>query len=152
VDRPSGLTRAATWTATLGPVGHWWWGPGTLASALVAVLWLALAWPWTWWLALTALFTIVGLPTTARAERVLGHDSGRIVIDEVAGMALALLAAPAGWRGAAAAFVLFRVLDIGKPPPLHALERVPGGWGVMLDDLAYGAVAGAITAAGFRYL
>jgi len=44
------------------------------------------------------------------------------------------------------------VLDIAKPPPLQRLERVPGGWGVMLDDLAYGAVAALLVAGGFALL
>jgi phosphatidylglycerophosphatase A len=152
LDRPDGLTRASTRIATLGPVGSWPVGPGTLASALAALLWWALPWPWLAWLGFVAAVTAVGVPVTGRAERALGHDDGRIVIDEVAGMAVALLAAPRTWAGVAAAFALFRVLDIAKPPPLHGLERVPGGWGVMLDDLAYGAVAALLVAGGFALL
>lgn len=143
-----GLTRASTAVATLGPVGYWPVGPGTLASALVTVLWLAWPWPWAAWLAVVGLWAVIGIPAGGRAERVLGHDDGRIVIDEAAGMGLALLAAPRAWGWAAAAFALFRLFDIAKPPPLRGLQRVPGGWGIMLDDLGAGVLAALALAAG----
>lgn len=138
------MSRAAVWISTLGPVGWWPAGPGTLASAVVAASW--------WWasptrgmtLAMAAALTAVGTLVASVAERRLGPDDGRIVIDEAAGMTLALAGVPVGPAGAAVAFALFRLLDIGKPPPVSWCERVPGGAGVMLDDLAAGALAGAI--------
>lgn len=133
--------------ATLGPVGLWPWGPGTLASALVAALW-PLGLPLAAWGAIAAGLTMIGVSAAERAERSLGHDDGRIVIDEAAGMAVALLAAPPGWRGALAAFALFRFFDIAKPPPLGRLQDAPGGWGVMLDDLGAGAAAAAVVVGG----
>lgn len=69
-------------------------------------------------------------------------DPQFVVIDEWAGMFAALTGlgpGEAGW--AAAAFVAFRVFDIVKPPPIKGLERLPGAWGVMLDDLAAGLYA-----------
>jgi phosphatidylglycerophosphatase A len=63
-------------------------------------------------------------------------DPGYIVIDEVAAQFLVLLAAPLDWRAYAAGFVLFRIFDIWKPPPIRQVERaVPGGLGIMLDDV-----------------
>ena len=150
MDRPDGLTSLSVRIATLGPVGYWPWGPGTLASALVTALWLALPWPWALWLAVVVLWTAAGTPAAGRAERSLGHDDGRIVIDEAAGMGLALLAAPRTWPAAAIAFALFRVFDIFKPPPLGRLQRVRGGWGVMLDDLGAGAAAALLVLAASR--
>ena len=147
MDRPGSLTRASVRIATLGPVGYWPLGPGTLASALVTLLWRALPWPWLAWLALVVLAAVVGTAAADRAERTLGHDDGRIVIDEVVGMGIALLAVPRSWAGAGAAFALFRLLDVAKPPPLGRLQRARGGWGVMLDDVAAGALAAAILAA-----
>ncbi|HYO45730.1 MAG TPA: phosphatidylglycerophosphatase A [Gemmatimonadota bacterium] len=143
------MTRAAVWAATLGPVGWWPLGPGTLASALVAAAW--------WWtsptravtLAAAAAIALVGTLAAGVADRELGPDDGRIVIDEAAGMALALVGAPAGLAGAAVAFALFRLLDIGKPPPISWCEAVRGGVGVMLDDVVAGAVAALLTAATF---
>jgi phosphatidylglycerophosphatase A len=64
-------------------------------------------------------------------------DPGAIVIDEVAAQFLVLLAAPLDWRAYAAGFVLFRIFDIVKPPPIRQIERrTPGGLGIMLDDIA----------------
>jgi phosphatidylglycerophosphatase A len=64
-------------------------------------------------------------------------DPGAIVIDEVAAQFLVLLAAPLDWRAYAAGFVLFRIFDIAKPPPIRQVERrTPGGLGIMLDDIA----------------
>lgn len=63
-------------------------------------------------------------------------DPGYIVIDEVAAQFLVLLAAPLDWRAYAAGFLLFRLFDIWKPPPIRRVERaVPGGLGIMLDDV-----------------
>jgi phosphatidylglycerophosphatase A len=143
------VNRAAVWAATLGPVGWWPAGPGTLASALVGLAW--------WWigpsraatLAAAVAFTVVGLLTAGAADRDLGPDDGRIVIDEAAGMALALSGVPAGLSGCLAAFALFRALDIGKPPPVSWCESVPGGAGVMLDDVVAGIAAALIGAAAF---
>jgi phosphatidylglycerophosphatase A len=88
-----------------------------------------------------------------RAEGGGSHaDPSWVVTDEVAGQALALSLAGipgrGGWIAVAAAFVLFRVLDVTKPGPIRSLERLPAGAGVLADDLAAGAVAGALVAAG----
>ncbi len=137
------------WGATLGPVGWWPWGPGTLASIAVAVAWAA--WPpgpvATGVLA--AAVALVGVPLSAAAERALGPDDGRIVVDEAAGMLVALLGAPAGWGGAAVACALFRLFDIVKPPPVGLAERAPRGWGVVLDDVVAGGLAAGTTGLAF---
>jgi phosphatidylglycerophosphatase A len=143
------MSRAAVWVATLGPVGWWPWGPGTLTSALVAAAW--------WWasparvvtLAAAAGVSVLGTLAAAAADRELGPDDGRIVVDEVAGMAFALVGVPASGVGAVVAFALFRILDIGKPPPVSWCERVRGGPGVMLDDVAAGVLAALLGAAWF---
>lgn len=96
---------------------------------------------------MTIVLTVVGLPVAGVANRVLGEDDGRIVIDEAAGMSLALTGAPISIVGAIVAFAWFRVLDIGKPPPIGRADRTGGGAGVMLDDLVAGAMAAVLTAA-----
>lgn len=84
------------------------------------------------------------------AERHWGRsDAGEIVADEVAGQAITLAAVPWGepetpWWWIAAAFILFRVFDILKPPPIGPLQHLPRGWGVLADDLAAGAVAAGL--------
>jgi phosphatidylglycerophosphatase A len=93
--------------------------------------------------------TLAGTLAAGAADRVLGPDDGRIVIDEVAGMALALAAVPRSLPGVVVAFLLFRFFDIVKPPPVSWCESVSGGAGVMLDDVVAGALAFLVAAAGF---
>ena len=83
---------------------------------------------------------------TASMDLPTCKDPGAFVLDEVAGQLIALLpliGAPLPLRGAGLAFALFRALDIGKPWPLRRLEELPGGVGIMADDLAAGALAAA---------
>lgn len=138
--------------ATLGPVGYWPVGPGTLASALVALGWWA--WqpsPLAWGAAVVAAVGL-GVAAAGAAEPVLGHDDGRIVVDEAAGMGLALLAVPPGALAGLVAFLAFRLFDILKPPPLGRLQRLRGGVGVVADDVAAGVAAALLTVAGLRIL
>jgi len=140
------VRRAAVHAATLGPIGLWPWGPGTAASVVVTVLWLV-ARPDSMWVGIAAIvLTVIGVPIATRAERALGEDDGRIVIDEAAGMAWALVITPAGWSGAAISLLLFRIFDIVKPWPVRRFERIGGGLGVMLDDVAAGVMAAVVTA------
>jgi phosphatidylglycerophosphatase A len=89
-----------------------------------------------------ALSIILGVPAATIAERESGrHDPGFVVIDEVAGQWLALLGSPADWRHGLIALVLFRIFDITKPFPVRRLERLPGGWGIVFDDVAAGLYA-----------
>jgi phosphatidylglycerophosphatase A len=114
--------------------------PGTVASAAtLAALWvvsasaLAIA-------VFAVVATIVGTWAADRAERLLGEkDPGAIVIDEVAGMALSLMLFPMTPAVLASAFVLFRVFDIVKPAPARQSQALPGGLGIMVDDLIAGA-------------
>lgn len=87
-----------------------------------------------------------------RAEAALGrHDPGCIVIDEIAGMAVTLLGLPFTPISAVTGFALFRVFDIAKPPPVRTLDRrVPGGLGVVADDVAAGILANLVLRAGIH--
>jgi phosphatidylglycerophosphatase A len=121
--------------------------PGTVASALtVLVLWLV---PFSH-SALVVCFvivTLVGTWAAHRAERVLGRkDPGAIVIDEVVGMTLSVLAFPLTLPTLAVGFLLFRLFDITKPFPARTSQRAPGGLGVMLDDLLAGLYAAGVLA------
>jgi len=129
-------------------------GPtGTYASALAAGIALGafyLGAP-VWAIgAAAAAAAAVGIPVAGWFERRLARKDPRpFVLDEVAGMLVAALAAwlaagaPA-WASVASAFVWFRLLDILKPPPVRQAERLPGGWGVVLDDVLAGAAALAL--------
>ncbi len=84
----------------------------------------------------------------ARAERRFGRkDPPQVVADETAGQCIALLALPwresFGWNAllAATAFAAFRTFDVLKPPPIDALQRLGGGWGILLDDVLAGIYA-----------
>jgi phosphatidylglycerophosphatase A len=88
------------------------------------------------------------------AERIFAeHDSSRIVIDEILGMAATMFLNPTGWVALVAGFALFRIFDIIKPFPARFLERnVPRGAGVMLDDLAAAIYANLVLQAARRLL
>jgi phosphatidylglycerophosphatase A len=76
------------------------------------------------------------------AERHFGRiDPGQVVVDEVAGMLVTLFLVRVGWLGAFGAFLLFRIADIVKPYPANRLERLPGGLGIMADDVMAGIYA-----------
>jgi phosphatidylglycerophosphatase A len=99
-------------------------------------------------LAIVFTVTVVGTWAASRTERALRiKDPGKVVVDEVAGQLIALLAVPGRlWlRGDAvmvmAAFILFRIFDIVKPYPAHRLEGMHGGVGIMADDLVAGLYA-----------
>src|SRR5258708_1120389 len=88
------------------------------------------------------LVTATGTPAAPIVARESGlEDPGHVVIDEVAGQLIALIAIPADWRHAAVSLLLFRAFDIIKPPPVRQFERLPKGTGIMLDDVAAGLLA-----------
>jgi phosphatidylglycerophosphatase A len=90
---------------------------------------------------------------SAEAERTASaHDPGFVVVDEVVGQWIALAAArPGRWEEWLMAVILFRLFDIAMPPPIRALERLPGGWGVVADDAAAGLCAMMVLGA-YRWL
>lgn len=157
-ERPRGARRlCAVALATAGGAGFAPLAPGTFGAAVGVALYALLAARGPALLVGVLLaVSALGIWASGEAERVFGrHDDGRIVIDEVAGQLLGLLPlallAPA--HGVAplpllAGFVAFRAFDIAKPYPVRWAERrLPGGLGVMADDLVAGALAAAAVAA-----
>jgi len=114
------------------------------SAATAAALWLLAPSP-LGRLALLLAVSVVGVWAADAAERALGaKDPGAIVVDEVAGMTLAVAAVPLTPAALLAGFVLFRVFDVLKPFPADAAQRLPGGLGVMVDDLIAGLYALAL--------
>lgn len=84
----------------------------------------------------------LGVPAATVAAREAGvEDPGFVVVDEVAGQWIALLGMPLDWKHGVIALVLFRLFDITKPFPVHQLEKLPRGWGIVFDDVAAGLYA-----------
>ena len=128
-------------------------GPGTYGSISAVLLWYAAAHilhPAPIALAIgtaiaAVIATLIGIPAATIVARESGReDPGHVVIDEVAGQLIALVAIPADWPHAALSLLLFRAFDILKPPPIRQIERLPAGSGIMLDDVAAGLFALAI--------
>ncbi len=138
-------------------------GPGTWGSVVGCALSLPLLWlPW-WAATLATLVAIlVAVPICSRAETLLGKtDPGSVVLDEIVAIPLTLLPLQVGgllgitplrdlaslqthWGWWVAGFTLFRVFDIAKPGPVGALQHLPRGWGIVLDDVAAGLISGLL--------
>ena len=137
-------------------------GPGTWGSVAAMLLWMGGAWlvrslgmvlhfasdphpqpnhvllPMLT-AAATLLATAIGIPAATVVARESGReDPGHVVIDEVTGQWLTLILCRPDWPHALLALGLFRLFDITKPWPIRRLEHLPGGWGIMLDDLGAG--------------
>jgi phosphatidylglycerophosphatase A len=126
------------------------WMPGTVGSlGTVLAIWILPGTPLAQALLCGVLCLYGCLATLAYAHLAEGPDGhgdpGWVVSDEVAGQALACAAAlplGGGWPALLAAFVLFRLFDIWKPGPVGTLEKLPGGVGVLMDDIGAGVLAG----------
>lgn len=90
------------------------------------------------------LLLLIGIYSGNVVEEIWGKDHQRVVIDEVVGMCIALLYVPLKWPYILIALILFRFFDIVKPLYIRKLEALPGGWGVMADDVLAGIYANLI--------
>jgi len=141
----------ATLIATFFGAGRLKPGPGTWASLATVVLWAlassqipAASRTWATIIA-AAILTLIGIPAATLVARSCGvKDPQFVVIDEVAGQLVTLIAVPLAWKTFLAGFILFRVFDIWKPFPIRRLERLPEGTGIVVDDLGAGLYALAV--------
>lgn len=131
--------------ATFFGAGHLHPGPGTWGSLAAMLLWWLLAsqlpasarLPVL--LSLIVFVTAIGIRAASLEARGCGKkDPQHVVIDEVAGQWVTLIACPILWKPLLAGFILFRAFDILKPPPIRSLEKLPEGTGIVVDDLGAG--------------
>jgi len=126
-------------------------GPGSWGSAAAVLLWwLASHWLAPGWqpatVTLLALAAVaIGIPAATHMSRATGlKDPQFVVIDEVAGQLIAMIAVPVSWKSVLVGFILFRGFDIVKPPPVRQLEGLPEGFGIVIDDVGAGLYALAV--------
>ena len=121
--------------------------PGTVGALLASIIWVVfyflLPFHILLWvtIALVIAFTFAGIWSANQLQKFWGEDPSRIVVDEMVGVWIPLLAVPNNdkWHWyAVAAFVLFRILDIWKPLGIRKMESLPAGIGVMMDDVLAG--------------
>jgi phosphatidylglycerophosphatase A len=124
--------------------------PGTAGSAVGLLLfWPLHLLPAAAQVGAVVVLFFAGVAASTRVARGVGiEDPGIVVVDEVVGMWLSLLFLPFTPVMAAAGFVLFRILDVFKPYPARQFESLPGGWGIMSDDVMAGIYANLLLRAG----
>ena len=122
-------------------------GAGTLAAIAACIVWyLAFNGNYNPILAvvITIAITVLGIWSSDQVTGIWGKDPSRVVIDEWAGMFIPLLFLPSSLAYIIAGLVLFRFFDIAKPLFIRKAEKLPGGWGIMLDDVVAGIYSNII--------
>lgn len=149
------ISKLSVFIATCGYIGKLPIGPGTFGSVPGLLLYWIMAQMHTLHaVCLTLIVILVAVWTAGAAEKAMGaKDPGSIVIDEIAGMAVAFTGLGFSWPLAVSGFLLFRIFDIIKPFPIDWLEkRFDGGIGVVIDDVAAGLVCRIILGAALAVL
>jgi len=134
--------------ATSLGIGYIGKGAGTVAAVACCICWY-LAWaggypPAIPSIVISVLIILLGIWAGNKVEPLWGKDHQRVVIDEVAGMCIALLFIPVSLKYVLTALFLFRFFDITKPLFIKKMEDLPGGWGVMMDDILAGIYANVL--------
>ncbi|MET6996306.1 phosphatidylglycerophosphatase A family protein [Chitinophaga defluvii] len=131
--------------ATCLGIGYIGKGGGTVAAVVTAIAWYLIQVGREihlgTQLTITLLITALGIWSGNKVEAGWGKDDKKVVIDEMAGMCVSLLLIPMQLKYVITALVLFRFFDIVKPLFIRKTEQLPGGWGVMIDDVVAGIYA-----------
>lgn len=133
--------------STFFGIGYFPVAPGTLTSLIIVLLYRFYLYKLSWFHHLLLFFFLffIGVFASSKFSSVLTKkDPRNIVIDEVAGQYLVLFQMSNSWFAVLSCLVLFRLFDIVKPFPTRQVEKMPGGWGIMLDDIVAAIYAGVI--------
>ena len=129
-------------------IGYIGKGAGTVAALATCIVWyyalVGSNFPLLAPCLITLLITLQGVRSADVVEPDWGKDHQRVVIDEVAGMCITLLCVPVRWEYIVLGLILFRFFDILKPLYIRKMEDLPGGLGVMADDVLAGVYANVI--------
>ncbi|MCX7847413.1 MAG: phosphatidylglycerophosphatase A [bacterium] len=138
----------AWWVATLAGLGCLPLMPGTIGSVVGCGIWALTTWlPWSfvWHFALAVLLLLIGGVASTHTERLLGtHDPRVVIIDECVGALFVFLGHSWSLPTALLGLATFRFFDILKPFPIARLQRLPRGWGIMIDDLGAALAAACV--------
>ena len=127
--------------ATFFYLGKLPFAPGSWGSLGALLLWLLLPVTFSVHLSVIIILFILGVYSSSRMAKYLDdHDPSEVVIDEVVGMGISLFMLPHSPGLYLLAFILFRVFDILKPSFIYRIQNLPGGWGIMLDDVLAGLI------------
>jgi phosphatidylglycerophosphatase A len=125
--------------ATFAYSGYFPFAPATFATAVfLAAVQLVPGGEWLVHPLVCLVTAILSVPASTAMEAIYGKDPHCVVIDEIVGIQVVLVAAEPTLAGLIAAFVLFRVFDVWKPFPIDRLQSLPGGWGIVADDALAG--------------
>ena len=142
------MKRLSVFISTLFGIGYFPKAPGAAGSFAAAVFYFLLpkkiflsTVTETVYLTILVISAVGSVFFISKAEEILGHDNGKIVIDEFFGYLVAVLFLPKTLVIIGSAFILFRIFDILKPEPVNVLQKLPKGWGVLADDVMAGIYA-----------
>ncbi len=115
-------------------------GPGTFGTLAAIPLFYVLSFtPLYLYLAITVVIILISVRASTVAEEVFGKtDPGQVVADEVCGYLITMILVPVTISNIFLGFLLFRLFDIAKPYPIRKFEKLPGGWGIVMDDVMAG--------------
>jgi phosphatidylglycerophosphatase A len=133
-----------TLVASVLGIGYIGKGGGTIAAIAYCIVWFILPAGYAtsdWQVLITILIIILGTWSSNEVDNIWGKDSNKVVIDEIAGMAISLLFIPKNIWYMLITLVAFRFFDIMKPLGIRKAESLPRGWGVMADDILAGVYA-----------
>ncbi len=146
------IQRLSEQISTVFGIGYTVYAPGTIGSLFGLLLYMFIKdLPVVWYVTFIVVLFLIGVLVSDVMEDVYGiKDPSFVVIDEVVGMLISMIAIPYSPLVAILGFLLFRIIDITKIPPLNWLEKLHGGFGIMIDDAVGGLIVNIILQVLFR--